>query len=358
MGLWQPQLALKLKVRVVLLGVEKYDSSTLERCLSEVLSSYDAPVVSMLPRLESGPDSRRTSLGIPDQVEPLKVRYDISYEVRHASEKAHDDYLHILSRAAEVDASTAERGSHGLFLVPISAVSQAMEDLAENEAGLRSSAEQPVFGDSEVILLVANPSREGLRKKLETSEKLFPTVEDPGLEFEYSFAEAGSVHYVERKRAAGGGHGEEVLERRSTCATSWVGQKRVLVLDLGAAGCEYGAIRESAPHSTVTEVVFPSGTLQARSGDWLPHSSKRGRKGSEGELGHGRFTVFRLGRHCPLALCRGLCTKMHCGFVHSMVGHDEGDTSTSLSVCAQLWFVCLVSYCRFCGWAAHERERC
>lgn len=276
MGLWQPQLNLKLTVKVVLLGFQDHenlavDSTALAKTLENVLPSYSAPVVAI---------ARQTSQG------PLKVKYDISYEVKRASEDSHREYISALAGAAMVD-TISVTDKHPL--IDIDTVSGKVEELAIKESGM--STARDMFGDTEVTILVASPNRGELHAQL-VKRLGKSSLENTGdTSVTYSFAEAGSLHKVERKSTAGEheGGGTGGRGRRSTCARSWIGQGRVLVLDLGAAACEYGASREAGRYNTVTEEVFPSVDAGRAAGGASEHwlfrhrQSKHSRTPADGE---------------------------------------------------------------------------
>lgn len=293
MSLWQPTIELNLKISIVLLGLRDdfpsddslvVESESLRATLDELFSSYLPP---MMPPASA---SRGDKAGASDQlnqhgslISPFRVRYNISYHVSHASRAVHSEYLEVLANAAEVD-TTGEDGDYRPLLVPIDAISQAAEKVASHVSGMASSSIEDDFGDSVVTIFVANPSRAGLLAQLRSRGKLKPSAGvDSGHEGEYAFVEPGSLHRAaQRTEAKEGSSGTGDKDRRS-CARSWVGQGRVLVLDLGAAACGYGALGEDDPRSTVTESMFPSGSLQGDSGYWL-HSSEQDRQGTRGKL--------------------------------------------------------------------------
>lgn len=289
MEIWQPTLQLRLHVTVVLLGLNDegpsdddglvVQSESLARTLQGVLSSYYAPVV---PAVSS---SRGVGAGARQQPRhqhggisssAFQVRYDISYAVRHASTESHNAYLEALANAAEVD-TTGEEGAYRPLRVPIDAISQAVEKIALTEADVLPLPVEPAFGDTEVAILVANPSRAGLRAQLDNRGKRNPAIEvahtGARREAEYRFAEPGSLHRVKQESGVSleRGNDGDAKEQPSTCASSWIGQGRVLVLDLGAVACGYGALRDFDPHATVTEDMFPSGTVRSNAIDryWL-----------------------------------------------------------------------------------------
>lgn len=296
MSLWQPTIELKLQISVVLLGLNNdfpnddslvVESDSLRATLDELFSSYLPP---MIPPT-SAPSGERA--GASDQlnrqhgslISPFRARYDISYHVSHASKTVHNEYLEVLANAAEVD-TTGEDGDNRPLLVPIDAFSQVVEKVASHLSGMASSPIEDDFGDSEVTIFVSNPSRAGLLERLRSRGKLKPSAGvDSGREGEYAFAEPGRLHRATQRttEAKEGISGTGAKDQRRSCARSWVGQGRVLVLDLGAAGCGYGALEEDYPRSTVTESMFPSGSLQGDFGYWL-HSSIQDRQGALGEL--------------------------------------------------------------------------
>lgn len=296
MSLWQPTIELNLQISVVLLGLNNefpsddslvVDSDSLRATLDELFSSYLPP---MMPPSSA---SRTERAGASDQLNrqhgsvtsPFRVRYDISYHVSHASRTVHNEYLEVLANAAEVD-TTGEDGDYRPLLVPIDAISQAVEKLALHISGMAPSPIEDDFGDSEVTIFVANPGRAGLLARLRSRGKLKPNVDvDAGREGEYAFAEPDRLHRATQRttEAKEGNNRTGDKDRKSSCARSWVGQGRVLVLDLGAAACGYGALGEDDPRSTVAESMFPSGSLHGDSGYWL-HTSEQGRQGALGEL--------------------------------------------------------------------------
>lgn len=259
MGLWQPELNLKLTVKIVLLGFQDHDnlavdSKALEETLEDVLPYYSVPVL--------------TGEGQVSQA-PLKVKYDLSYQVKHASEESHSKYMSTFADAAKVDTIS---GTDEHLLIDLDKVSGQVEQLAMKESGM-STARATSFGEREVTVLVASPNRRELHGKFAQRLGIRSLESAEDIPIRYSFAEAGSLHKVERKSAAGetkdGGTGD--TGRRSTCARSWIGRGRVLVLDLGATACEYGARRETGTHDTVTEAVFPSVDVGGSAGDTSEH---------------------------------------------------------------------------------------
>lgn len=269
MSLWQPELTLKLTIKVVLLGLKDpslgIDCKELTTTLQQVLSSYAPPIV---------PHSQST---------PLSVKYDISYDVKHASDESNSAYLSALADAADLEAtddSLDGKKSEHAFIVPIDAVSSKIEELAVGETvGMPTST-----GGTAVTILVANPDRRELYARLVERSGFpnSPKVTEDG-RADYSFAEAGSLHKVQTKPARGKPNdGLEGAGRRSTCARSWIGRERVLILDVGAEACEYGALGEGEPHSIVTEAVFPKvdtekGQGTPAAGHWLFHHNQKSR---------------------------------------------------------------------------------
>lgn len=299
MSLWQPTIEMNLKISVVLLGLNNdfpseddsslvVDSESLRTTLEELLSLYLTPMMhtaSSASRAEEAGASDQLNHRHGGRVSPFRARYDISYHVSHARKNMHNEYLEVLANAAEVD-TAGEDGAFRPLLVPIDAVSQALEKMASYLSGVASSPTEHAFGDSEVTVLVANPSRSGLVTRLRSRGKLNPTAGvDSGREGEYAFAEPGSLHRAARRKgeAKEGSNGTGSSDRRSSCARCWVGQGRVLILDLGAAACRYGALGEDGPRSTVTETMFPSVSLKGDSGYWLD-PSEQDRQGAPGKL--------------------------------------------------------------------------
>lgn len=296
MTLWQSTLKLKLKVNVVLLGLDNpiddgslvVHEKVLARTLKEVLSSYH-PVVHAGSRGGEAEGTGEASHHHRMQSPALEVRYDISYSVKHASQESHSAYLEALANAAEVD-STGEDGSYRPLLVPIEAISQAVEGLAAKESGMSPSPEGFAFDHTEVTILVANPSRAELRSRLESRGIQNPSTLQSDIDAgrvvvgEFSFAESSILRTVSQGTGTKNGPSSAggVKERRRICARSWVGQGRVLVLDLAAVACRYGAVRGTDPHSTVAEDLFPSVSAQESSAYWL-HGSERVHQGNAGE---------------------------------------------------------------------------
>lgn len=295
MTLWQPTLKLNLKINVVLLGLDDpkddgslvVDEKALARTLSAVLSSYQ-PVVHAASCGGEAEGTREASHDHRVHSSALQVWYDISYSVKHAGEESRRAYLEALANAAEVDSdSTGGDDSYRPLLIPIEVISQAVEDLATKESGMPPSSKDSSFDHTEVTILVANPSRAELRSRLESRGIQNPSIlsdADSERVGEFSFAESSILRTVtqaaglEKGRSSAGG----VKERRRICARSWVGQGRVLVLDLAAVACRYGALRTTDPHSTVAEDLFPSVSAQERSAYWL-HGSERVQQGIAGE---------------------------------------------------------------------------
>lgn len=296
MDCWQPTLELKLKVTVVLLGLNgeyPVDDSlvvrpeTLAATLEELFPSFHPPVVPSPPTSQGG-GTEAPEYVTPSRAElisPLKVRYDVSYVVRHTGSNAHGEYLEALANAAEVDTTRAD-GDYRPLLVPIDAISNAVESIALEEAGMAPVPADPTFGNTEVTILVANPSRTGLVERLHSRGKQNPTIEaakgDIRRKGEYSFVEPGNLHRVKPRAGPAWEDRGDTKERSSTCARSWVGQGRVLIVDLGAVACGYGALREVESRSTVAETMFPSGSAQGNSGHWL-HDNGRSHQGVGGE---------------------------------------------------------------------------
>ena len=300
MSLWQPTIELNLQISIVLLGLNNefpsddslvVESDSLRATLDELLSSYDPPMMPPSPssKTERAGGSDKLNRKHGSLISPFRARYDISYRVSHASRTVHNEYLEVLANAAEVD-TAGEDGDYRPLLVPIDAISQAVEKLAFYLSGTPPSPMEDDFGDSEVTIFVANPSRAGLLARLRSRGKLKPNADvDPGREGEYVFAEPGRLHRATPRttEAKEGINETGAKDRKRSCARSWVGQGRVLVLDLGVAACGYGAIGEDDPRSTVTESMFPSGSLQGGSGHWL-HTSERGRQAALGKLVSGK----------------------------------------------------------------------
>lgn len=296
MGRWRPEFNLKLTVRVVLLGLGDVvddpqvvaNAHELEATLNDVLPWYYAPVVSVLS--DAAPTSSSTTARNvqEDDAAALKVKYDISYQVIHAGVDAHNDYISAIADAITVDTDIDEEnpGNNHHFLVPIDKVSSKFEAVAMSESRMSQSAaaEHPLFDDTEVAILVASPNRRTLRRQLEILGKLplIAAVEDA------ANAEVMQATYSFSRRSHGGtyvGQDGDVAGDTGTCARSWVGQRRVLVLDLGAATCEYGAPDEAPSNNVVPEGVFPSVYPAEKGGPdhWLFGPSKSSRVSATGE---------------------------------------------------------------------------
>ncbi|CAM9102491.1 unnamed protein product [Choristocarpus tenellus] len=246
---WKPRLHVKLRVRVVLLGLGGGDGSDtpfvlhpkmLQRVLREVLPTYKVPLI----------EHRKQGRN------PLDIECDISYMVKHAGIDSNERYLDVMARAA-----VRSNVDYPSLLVSIEGISQAVEAIAEKESGVLPRDQEQIFGDTDVTLLVANPNRVELRRRVETLGLLLPNDDIPGVGVEYSFAEPLGSHSREGSR---GGR-----TKASTCACSWVGQGRVLVLDLGSVACNFGAVRQDTPHSIVSKSTFPSGTSSWGEEHWL-----------------------------------------------------------------------------------------
>lgn len=292
MGLWQPILNLKLNISVILVGFDgdhrsdddslEVDAKTLRVYLEEVFPSYLPPIQNAV---ESSATVGSTKTGAAKHTNqhgrstsPLQVRYKISYAVKHASTESHNDYLDALANAA----MTSEDGEHRPLLVPIDAISQAVEMLALKESGITASPNNPVFDETEVTILVANPSRAGLRARFKNRGKLNEKIEVAGAaDAGYSLAEPASLYRVQ-KGAADWSSEADSNERPSTCVRSWVGQRRVLIVDLGAVACRYWDLPEHDPYSTVMEGLFLSGNAQGNYEYWLNESGTR--RGVTGEI--------------------------------------------------------------------------
>lgn len=282
-SLWQPSLKLTLKINVVLLGLNVdhtgdgdqlvLQARSLERTLEETLPSHSTYAVPAA-RLSLSERVEYTFEGHRQQRSPsslFQVQYDMSYAVKHASKESHDEYLETLARAGEVDGD----GDPPTILIPIDAITQAVETMALKESDMAKPSAGPPFGNTEVTILVANPDRVGLSSRLESlGKKTRGSGADAGREeWQYSFVEPGSLHQVQQGMEAAAGKrsssGDSKV-RRSICARSWVGKGRVLVLDLGAMGCGYGALREVTDSlGKVTDDLFPRGTANGNSWYWL-----------------------------------------------------------------------------------------
>lgn len=270
MSLWRPELTLKLTIKVVLLGLQDgrlgVDCEELKTTLQQVLSSYAPPIV---------PHGQGT---------PLSVKYDISYDAKHASEDSYSAYLSTLADAADFDTSDDRldgKKSEHAFVVPIDVVSSEIEKLANGETVGMSTASTR---GTDVTILVANPDRRELYARLVDRHGLPSSPKDvEDGRANYSFAETGSLHEVQTKPARGK-HDDKLEDtgRRSTCARSWIGRGRVLILDMGAEACEYGALGEDGPRSIVTEAMFPrvdteKGQGRPAAGHWLFHRNQKSR---------------------------------------------------------------------------------
>lgn len=285
MDVWQPALKLKLEVTIVLLGFSEHypskddspgvRSDALETALAEVLSVYDSPLLPhQVPSGGSATNVPRGKTHLQSGLPPsLHVRYDISYSVKHTGKKTHHAYLDVLADAA-VENTGVDSDRHS-FVVPLDELSH-IETIALEEAGTASSPPAPTFGRTKVTMLVANPRRAWLHDRLYSQGLIRNLSPDGGGdsagETHYTFVGPGNLRRNRMEAAATRGqdrNGDDPRVRQGICARSWVGRERVLVLDLGASTCEYGAFGKTDPRSTVTDDVYPSGDTPGNSEYWL-----------------------------------------------------------------------------------------
>ena len=122
-----------------------------------------------------------------------------------------------------------EDGIH-TWVVPIDVVSGTVEALALKETSIASELKNPTFGDNDITILVAQPSPTNTLSSLKDRSDGAPDGKES---LPYRFVVPDRVAPAAPKRRVS-----------ESCTTSWVGRGRVLILDLGAAGCGHDMGRE------------------------------------------------------------------------------------------------------------------
>ena len=252
-SLWRPTLELHLTVKIFLLDEDQSDddgklgqSRAVERTLREALPIYHAPVVPSVSAPKR-PDSSVTSEQMSYRSfssSSLRVRYDVSYEVMHASEEFCEEYIHALAEGARVNLEDGNR----TWLLPTDEVSETVEAMVMKESGMASESDEPTFANGEITILVANPN---LTNKL--SSRLGGDGENPKAgaddELEVPPNRFVASNEVEQATPSAEEHKDvgDVKERASMCTTSWVRRGKIIFLDLGAIGCRHVHEVHNAP---------------------------------------------------------------------------------------------------------------
>lgn len=238
-SLWHPTLELHTTVRVILLGFgnDRQDGGSrlvvqpqsLQRVLQKAMPKYHAPIAtSESAWMQSGTTRATDGVTRRRSISTLEVKYDMSYVVQHASKNFHEQYVNALADEAQM---TLEDGIR-TWLVPIDAVSGTVEALALKETSIASELKEPIFGDNDITILVAQPSPTNTLSSLKDRSNGAPDAVES---LPYRFVIPDRVAPAAPKRRVTIGE---------SCTTSWVGRGRVLILDLGAAGCGHDMGRE------------------------------------------------------------------------------------------------------------------
>lgn len=253
---WKLQLPLKLGINVVLLGLDgssdglHVKSSRLQQLLSDVLPTYRVPLVRTKAQTGTVPPRGEIRLEALGEPQNFKLRYDISYSVKHASEESHDEYIAALVSKSSVDNSQRRR-----LRIPVSLVSQALETLAVKESGMAPSPQEHIFGSTDMTLLVANPSSMRIQTQVAQARPNDPPIHDG----EYYFSGAESSTSVHEHHGTSDQPKTASTEQEEICPSSWMGKGRVLILDLAAAACNNETMRQASPRSSTVEETPPVG---------------------------------------------------------------------------------------------------
>lgn len=238
-SLWHPTLELHTTVRVILLGFDNdgqddggrlvVQPQSLQRALQEAMPKYHAPIAaSESASMQSGTTRATDGVTRRRSISTLEVKYDMSYEVQHASKNFHAQYVNALADGAHMSLEDGIR----TWLVPIDVVSGTVEALALKETNIASELKDPTFGDNDITILIAQPSPTNTLSSLKDRSNGAPDAKET---LPYRFVVPDRVAPAAPKRRATVGE---------SCTTSWVGRGRVLILDLGAAGCGHDMGRE------------------------------------------------------------------------------------------------------------------
>lgn len=242
MGTWQPKLSLQLTIKVALLGLGpseeglQIDPNDLKETLSQILARHDVLV------LLAARDGRRTTGdSSPEELEKLdalKVQYDISYEVKHASKDTFDGYIGALGSAAEV-LGEGDQSALQQVVVDVATVTPAIETLALKEFAMTPGNGDRSVGDATIVLLIANPSSSSLRNLKDRGQSHGPIRQ----RLEYNLVEESHLSN-EHNPTAASEPTQRYEKRERACSQWWIGSKKVLILDLAARVCVPESIHE------------------------------------------------------------------------------------------------------------------
>lgn len=241
-SLWHPTMELHTTVRVILLGFnnEGQDDGSrlvvqpqaLQRALQEAMPKYHAPIATLASASMHSGTTRATD-GVTRRrlTSTLDVKYEMSYVVQHASKNFHAQYVNALADGARMNLEDGIR----TWLVPIDVVSETVEALALKESSIASELKDPTFGDNSVTILVAQPSPTNTLSSIKNRSNAAPEEKES---LPYRFVDPDRVVPTAPKKSVTVGDAKS-NQHSESCTTSWVGRGRVLILDLGAAGCRH-----------------------------------------------------------------------------------------------------------------------